>query len=150
MRLLALLAALPTLCAACRTTATQVPVNMESAVVLRATAVSAWRVEDEGALAGYVVRFDAPEREDRSYFSVRNEHRQEIGLVDRDGRAWRYRAFVRDAEWVGTGTVRSGVRTILGTSERTRLVSIPVEQLGTVQPSVLAAPDPQTSAPAPR
>lgn len=139
-------------CVACRTTSTQVPANMGSAVVVRAQPVAAWTVVDQGVTVGWLVRFDTPEAVDRSYYSVRNEHRQEIGLVDLDGRAWRYRAHVREAEWVGTGTLKHGVRAVLETSDALRLVPATLEQLGVVAggtppPTPNATLTPTTSAP---
>lgn len=113
----------------CRTTSTNVPPNLGTAVVVRATPNAAWRVDDQGRLCGYVVRFETPGSTQNTYYSVRNEHHQELGIVDVEGRAWRYRAHVREPEWLGTGTVRSGARAILGASESARLDETPLDAL---------------------
>lgn len=105
------------LVAACRTTSTYSPPNMGAAVVMRAEAVFAWELREADHVVGYVVRFETGDTVPKTYYSVRNDERQELGLVDSDGRAWRYRAHQREPEWLGTGTVTKGARLILGASE---------------------------------
>lgn len=117
------------LASGCRTTTTDVPANLGSAVIVRAVPESAWRLVDEGRLAGFVVRFETPGSAQGAYFSVRNEHQQELGIVDVEGRAWRYRAHARESDWLGTGTVVSGARAILGASEFARLVAVSLDEL---------------------
>jgi hypothetical protein len=95
---------------------------MGAAVVMRSEAVFAWELRDAGSVVGYVVRFQTGETVSKVHYSVRNEHRQELGIVDADGRAWRYRAHQREPEWLGTGTVTNGARLILGASERAEMV----------------------------
>jgi hypothetical protein len=110
------------LVAACRTTTTYSPPNMGAAVVMRSEAVFAWEVREGGRVLGYVVRMQTGETDSKTFYSVRNEHRQELGLVDADGRAWRYRAHEREPEWLGTDTVTKGARLILGASEQAEMV----------------------------
>ena len=68
---------------------------------------------DAGAELGFVLRFEASE-DGRCFHSVRNEWNQELGLVDAEGRAWRYRPHASEPEWLGTGTVGEGAGRILG------------------------------------
>jgi hypothetical protein len=66
---------------------------------------------------GFVVRFEevAPTLDQaRTFFSVRNIHGQELGLVDDLGRAWRYRPHALEPDWVGTDGLAEGVARILG------------------------------------
>jgi hypothetical protein len=60
------------------------------------------------------VRFEDESAPEHTFFSVRNERHQELGMIDRLGRAFRYRPHERDPEWLGTGTVLDGTRRILG------------------------------------
>jgi NMD protein affecting ribosome stability and mRNA decay len=111
------------LTAGCRSTTTYSPPNMGAAVVMRSEAVFAWAVHDSDRLVGYVVRFETGESRSKTYYSVRNEHLQELGMVDMDGRAWRYRAHRREPEWLGTGTVVKGARLVLETSDLATLTA---------------------------
>jgi hypothetical protein len=97
--------------------------------VTRAEAVFAWEVREADRVLGYVVRFETGEAKSKTYYSVRNEHRQELGLVDADGRAWRYRAHQREPEWLGTGTIVKGVRLILDASASAQLVATDLARL---------------------
>lgn len=110
--------------AACRTTSSSAPPNVGSAVITRAEAVYAWEVRDGGELRGYVVRFETGEERSQTWYSVRNTHQQELGLVDADGRAWRYRPHQREPEWLGTGTVARGSRLVLEVSEGAEMIGI--------------------------
>jgi hypothetical protein len=129
---------LATLAVACRTTTTSSPPNLSSAVIVRSMPHEAWQVVDGDRVVGWVVHYETSVAGDRAYFSVRNEHQQELGVVDRDGRAWRYRAHQRESEWLGTGTIAGGARGILGASEKAQLVPIALERLG--EPAAAAAP----------
>jgi hypothetical protein len=121
---------LATLVVACRTTTTSSPPNLSTAVVVRVMPHEAWQVVDGDQVVGWVVRYETAVAGDRAYFSVRNEHQQELGVVDLDGRAWRYRAHQREPEWLGTGTIAGGARGILSTSEKAQLVPVALERLG--------------------
>ena len=65
----------------------------------------------------------------RYFFSVRNAHQHELGLVDSFGRAYRYRPHQEEPEWLGTGTVEEGVRRILELSEEALLEPVALEDL---------------------
>lgn len=117
------------LVAACRTTTTSSPPNLEVAVVMRAEAVFAWEVREGGALVGHVVRFATSETRPKTWYSIRNAHQQELGLVDADGRAWRYRPHQREPEWLGTGTVAKGARLVLGAGEGAEMIAIDAARL---------------------
>lgn len=105
---------------------------------MRALPQEAWQVVEGERTVGWVVRYETAVASDRAYFSVRNVHQQELGVVDLDGRAWRYRAHQREPEWLGTGTVAGGVRGILSASDRAQLVTVALDRLG--EPAVASAP----------
>lgn len=65
----------------------------------------------------------------RSFYSVRNELDQAIGLIDVHGRAYRFRPHQAEAEWLGTGTVLEGAQRVLGSSGACELVELSLEQL---------------------
>ncbi len=103
---------------------------MSSAVIVRGMPDEAWQVVDGGRVLGFVVHYGTGDDADKAYFSVRNEHQQELGIVDAQGRAWRYRAHQREPDWLGSGTVVSGSRSILAGSDSTQLVPIALDRLG--------------------
>jgi hypothetical protein len=116
-----------TLCAlacGCVETTTHHPVGAgEEHTLHRVPLVAAWDVVDEGRVVGAVLRFEreasaggAPEL----IFVVRNEHGQDLGLIDALGRAWRKRPHEPD-EAVGAGTLEAGARRILAVGESARL-----------------------------
>jgi len=113
---------------ACRTTTQNLPRNGGSAIVMRTAPVRAWELLDAGKRLGSVVRYETPDQA-QAYFSVRNEHGQELGMVDIEGRAWRYRAHQREPDWLLTGTVVQGARAILEASPRAELLDIGLEIL---------------------
>lgn len=102
---------------------------MSAAVVVHAMPQEAWQVVDGGRVLGFVVRYETTGADNKAYFSVRNEHQQELGVVDADGRAWRYRAHQRESEWLGSGTVENGARSILAGSAGTQLVPVALDRL---------------------
>ncbi|MBL8861015.1 MAG: hypothetical protein JNK02_03305 [Planctomycetes bacterium] len=113
--------------AACRTTSTISPPGLAEAVILRSQAARAWDVVAAAGVVGSIVRFDEPGGAGRAWFSVRNCFAQEVGIVDVEGRAWRYRPHQRDPEWLGTGTVLDGAARILGTGSDASLAEVPLD-----------------------
>ncbi len=101
----------------------------ENAIVTRALPMRGWEVRDDGRLAGSVLLYTEPERANMGYYSVRNAQGQVLGMVDFDGRAWRYRLHEEQPEWLGTGTVLEGVRRILGTSALSLLEQVELASL---------------------
>jgi hypothetical protein len=76
------------------------------------TATRAWELVAEGRVIGVLVEFQ--ERGgSRRFFSVRNESQQELGMIDAQGRAWRFIPHAEDPEWLGTGTVLEGACRVL-------------------------------------
>jgi len=69
-----------------------------------------WQVFENEALIGSVVLFES---ESDSFFSVRNEWQQDVGMIDATGRAWAFRPHSADAEWVGSGSIAVGAGQIL-------------------------------------
>jgi len=120
---------LAALAGGCRTTVTNSPPGLANAVVTHFEPVRAWDVVDGTRHAGSIVRFQDPDREGRAWYSVRNEHRQEVGIVDVDGRAWRYRPHEREPEWLGTGTVLASAGRILAAGPAATLVEVDVEEI---------------------
>jgi hypothetical protein len=106
---------------ACRTTTTSRSPAPDQPFIAHGTAAKAWDVRDDGRLLGSLVRYDMQSDVRQGYYSVRNRDGQELGLVDLEGRAWRYRPHEREAEWLGTGTVLEGARRILSGSWATAL-----------------------------
>ncbi len=102
---------------------------MSAGVVVHAMPQEAWQVKDGERVLGFVVRYETTGAGDKAYFSVRNEHQQELGIVDSDGRVWRYRAHQREPDWLGSGTVENGARSILSGSPGTQLVPIALDRL---------------------
>lgn len=113
---------------ACRTTKTSTPPGLADAVVLRSHAVRAWDVIDGAQRAGSIVRFEEPGSEGRAWYSVRNVYAQELGIVDVEGRAWRYRPHQREPEWLGSGTVLAGAVRILSAGPASALAEVPLEE----------------------
>ncbi|MHC4262252.1 MAG: hypothetical protein ACYSWX_07020 [Planctomycetota bacterium] len=91
----------------------------------------AWRVEEAGTHVGFVLRFDPSLGKHDRFHSVRNAYNQELGLIDAEGRWWRYRPHGEEPLWLGTGTVEDGVYEILGLDpETSQMGSIPLLELG--------------------
>lgn len=114
---------------ACTSTSQSQPAGAEVALITRTRAVQGWQVRDDGRLAGSLLLYSDPERPRVGYYSVRNPEGQVLGLVDFEGRAWRYRLHHEQPDWLGTGTVLEGVRRILETSALAELESAPIESL---------------------
>lgn len=117
--------------AGCATKSVRTPAGGALAVVEHAHAGNQFRFELDGRSVGEIMRFtpqdtqgvDQPER---AYWSVRNRYGQELGMVDRLGRAWRRRPHA-EPEWLSTGTVTEGARRILGLSSEAILVEVPLD-----------------------
>lgn len=115
--------------AACRTTTSTSPASTPSAIVTRTVAVRAWEVWSENRCLGSVVRYEDPADSSRAIYTVRNTAQQDLGIVDLEGRAWRYQAHEHDPTWLGTGTVQQGTARILGIEGSCTLTEVPVESL---------------------
>ncbi len=114
---------------ACQTTQVAGPVNADAGEPLEARPIEAWEAVAGGRAIGVVVRFAVETSPDEAWFSVRNPHQQELGLVDTRGRAWRYRPAAGDADWLGTGTVIEGVTQILAAPASLELFEVPLPTL---------------------
>lgn len=88
----------------------------------------AWEVVERGRVIGIVVAFQESGGE-RRFYSVRNAHHQELGLVDEHGRSWRYRAHESEPDWLGSGTIAEGVGRILGLTAGATLFEVPLSTL---------------------
>lgn len=115
--------------AACRTTTTSMPAGASEIRATHTLPVRGWELWDGDVQLGSLVRFEEPGHPERAFFSVRDTGRQDLGLIDLQGRAWRYRAHEREPEWVGSGTVLRGARAILGGGAASRLVEVELESL---------------------
>lgn len=124
---------LPLLCAAqvgCVETVTVRQAVPDSVEALVSVPRQAWRVERGSELVGLVIRFDPAHGDHDRFHSVRNPWNQELGMVDAEGRAWRFRPHGRDPLWLGTGTVADGVCSVLGVDpELCELVATSLERL---------------------
>lgn len=127
--LLCLVLAIPSFACQTRVSRTQVPA--EAVPMASALPTRAFELVERGRVVGIVVEF-VELRGDRRFFSVRNELQQELGLVDQDGRFWRYRAHgEEDAEWIGSGTVLLGAIRILEADEGCEMFEVGLELLST-------------------
>jgi hypothetical protein len=117
------------LVAACKTTVSSAPPNISSAVATLAQPVRAWELRDGESLIGCVVRLEVSGDPERAWFSVRNAHQQEMGIIDLHGRFWRYRPHQRELDWLGSGTVLQAARSILDSGEGAELVELNLEAL---------------------
>ena len=109
---------------ACRTTTTSAPVHASEAVVTRSMPVEAWELREGDAVLGTVVRYVETGANARTFFLARDGDGHELGMIDAQGRAWRYRPHRREPEWVGTGTVLRGARSILGGGAASGLAAV--------------------------
>lgn len=115
---------------ACTTESLTQRAGPSSAIITRTMPTRGWEVRDDGRLAGSLLLYSDPEHAETSYYSVRNAQGQVLGMVDFDGRAWRYRLHEEQPEWLGTGTVLEGTRRILGTSALATLEEAELATLG--------------------
>lgn len=135
------------LLAGCVTTARSSPPGLSSAIVRRARPTAAWGAVENRRIKGYVVRFEPPGDPDRFIYSVRNEHQQDLGVIDSFGRVYRYRPHADEPEWIGSGTVLFGVRRILGSGAEMRLVDVELVDEGAVPPAIELGPADDEDAP---
>jgi hypothetical protein len=84
-----------------------------------------WRVHDEGDAArvlGFVVKTRYPfPQGDEELWLVENDRLQDLGYVDRNGRAFRSVPFEEKPQFVATGSLEEGVRAILRFSRGVKL-----------------------------
>ena len=108
---------------ACVTTTVEHPIGAGAIIVERAPATRSWVVWHEGESVGSVIRFQEQTGPQRFLYSVRNEHNQDLGMVDSIGRVWRERPHA-EPEWLGTSTVLQGISMILGIAGEIRLEEV--------------------------
>jgi hypothetical protein len=113
--------------AACRTSTSSAPPSTPPVTVSRAQPVSAFELWEDGRLLGFVVRFEDATAPEKAFYSVRNREHQALGLIDLEGRAWRYRPHQREPEWQGTGTVLHGAQRILDGSAAATLIEVELD-----------------------
>lgn len=106
---------------ACRTTRERVPKDAAAAAPVRSSVQRAWRVVEGERVCGFVLAFREDGPGERVFYAVQNELRQELGLVDAQGRAWRYRPFQEQPDHLISSTLADGARAILGISAAARL-----------------------------
>lgn len=120
---------LVSLLSGCRVTRRSDPPGLAGTLIQRSLAERGWLVHDgQDRVIGSVVRYEEPSGGRRFLYSVRNLHGQDMGMVDKLGRAYRYRPHA-DPEWLSTGPVQEGVLAILGQGLAGELEEIPLEQL---------------------
>jgi len=124
--LLAILLALS--CAGCITESKDLVVGMEMGAPTFADPVKAWEVVENGEVVGRVVIFQVRDEEER-FFQIRNVHHQDLGMVDSEGRWWRYDLHSDQPVWLGTGTVRGGICQILGAGLDAPFYEVPLDTL---------------------
>jgi hypothetical protein len=124
----ALLLGVALLPSACRTTREPTSHDLDRARAVKGSPARAYALRADGALAGYLVHFESNGDPARAFYSVRNPMQQELGLIDGLGRAWRYRPFQEEPEWLYTGSVSEGARRILGAREGAKLEEISLQE----------------------
>lgn len=97
------------------------PAGGLDAVVTRSRATATWQVVSGGTPRGFVVRHETNESPPRFFFLVQTPEHQDLGLIDAQGRAWRYRPHAIEPEWLVTGTIAQGARAILGCPDAVEL-----------------------------
>lgn len=120
---------LPLALAACVSESIERPVGMDLSRPTVSRAVEAWEVVAEGRVVGTVVVFEVESRDGERFFQVRNEHQQELGMVDAEGRWWRFEPHAARPVWLGTGTVQEGICEILQVPDETPFFEVPIETL---------------------
>lgn len=113
----------------CQQVSHRAPPGLSHAAPTLCRPSSAWEVVHAGSVVGVVVQFSDLQEASRRFFSVRNAHQQELGLVDALGRAWRFRPHGADAECLGSGSMLSGAARILGVDGACQLFEVPLEAL---------------------
>jgi hypothetical protein len=116
-------------CLACRTTTTSTPANTTNVTASHTAPVEAWELWDADARLGSIVRYEGTGPGRKGFFGVRDVDGQDLGMIDLQGRAWRYRPHRREPEWLGTGTILKGARLVLGGGAASHLVEIELETL---------------------
>jgi len=115
--------------AGCRTTVREAPAGAGGFASAVTQPERAWEMVADGRVVGVVVEFVERGENGRRFFSVRNALQQELGLVDGEGRAWRYRPHDSEALWLGSGTVIEGAARILGLAGAAELYEVGLEAL---------------------
>lgn len=132
--LVALLFALPWLAVSCVTSENVKYFKSPKMDAVRTAPSRAWRITDGEGPIGFVVMFRSEENEEQLWFTVRNEWNQDLGMVDSLGRAWRFRPYGEEAEWLGTGTVADGTGQILRLEASPHLEEIELDTLPRTEP----------------
>jgi hypothetical protein len=120
---------IPLALAGCVTESIERPVGMDQGQPTVSRAVEAWEVVAEGRVVGTVVIFEVESRDGERFYQVRNPHQQELGMVDAEGRWWRFEPHAARATWLGTGTVREGICEILAVPEETPFFEVAIATL---------------------
>lgn len=117
-------------CPACLTSSHSQPPGLDEREIAKSVAVRSWLVQAEaGPAAGCVVRLETADEPDRYLYVVRNLFSQDLGLIDKLGRAYRYRPHRDEAELLGSATVAEGASRILELQEPAELIEIPLGDL---------------------
>ena len=116
----------------CRTQEIRRPGSVREAtiVVEHKRPVEAHRIAAGDADLGHLIRFEG-ERGDETIWIVRNRWNQDLGWIDRWGRAFRFVPHEEDARWMSTGTVPEGVASILRSEFVPELVLVDLEEIST-------------------
>lgn len=115
--------------AGCVSESFQQPVGLDMSQPTVSRAVEAWEVVEESRVVGTVVIFEVESRGGERFYQVRNPHQQELGMVDAEGRWWRFEPHAARPIWIGTGTIQEGVCEILGVPVETPFFEVPIATL---------------------
>ncbi|MFM7282735.1 MAG: hypothetical protein ACKO32_13260 [Planctomycetia bacterium] len=117
-------ACLSALAGACRTQTVRESARVAESQPVTSAAVRAFELRVDGRARGSLVRYEEQGKAARSFYTVRNELGQAVGLIDAEGRAYRYRPHQPEAEWLGTGTVLEGAQRVLGIEVAAELIEV--------------------------
>ncbi len=117
----------------CETTKTTGPASSPAAIVRASQPVDAWVLRAGGRTVGALVRFEEAAG-GRFLYSVRDGYGFDRGIVDAEGRAWRFIPH-SEPEWKSTGTVLAGAGAILELPKEPTMQAVDLEAL----PQILEA-----------
>lgn len=117
----------------CETIETTGPASSPAAVVRASQPSGAWVLRTGGRTVGALVRFEEA-GSGRFLYSVQDGWGFDRGIVDAEGRAWRYVPHA-EPEWTSTGTVLAGAGAILELASEPTMQPVELDAL----PKVLEA-----------
>lgn len=85
--------------------------------------VANYRIESHGEILGYLVELKFEGDPVVAKYLVQNSFHQQIGFIDRNGRAFRYRVSDGGLEHLATGTMAENLKAFWGLSDPPKIIS---------------------------